>query len=179
MARLLDLYRNEVVGKLTEAFGYSNPHQVPRLEKISVNVGLGEAVQNAKVLESTQQVLGAITGQHPVIARARRSIAGFKLREGMPIGVFVTLRRERMWEFLDRLIVAALPRVKDFRGVSPRAFDGNGNYNLGIREQIIFPEVSVDKVDRVRGLNISIITTATSDDEARELLRLLGMPFRK
>ena len=177
--RLQDIYRATVVAALTEKFDYSNVSQVPEITKVSVNVGLGEAVQNAKVIEGAQKTLEAIVGQKSVIARAKTSIAGFKLREGMPIGVFVTLRRDRMWEFLDRLISVALPRVKDFRGVNPRAFDGNGNYNLGIKEQIVFPEVSVDRIDKVKGMNISIATSAVADEEGRELLRLLGMPFRQ
>ena len=176
--RLLDQYNEQVAKQLMETFNYDNVHEVPRLVKISVNIGLGEAVQNSKVIEGARESLAAITGQYPVVARAKNSIAGFKLREGMPIGVFVTLRRARMWEFFDRLVNVALPRVRDFRGVSPRAFDGRGNYNLGMKEQIVFPEVSVDTVDKVRGLNISIVTTAQNNDEGRELLRLLGMPFR-
>lgn len=179
MARLQEVYRTQVVPVLQREFKYANPHQVPRLEKISVNMGVGEAVSNIKVLDAAQEQLAAITGQHPVIARAKKSIAVFKLRQGMPIGVFVTLRRQRMWEFFDRLVNVALPRVRDFRGVSPKGFDGRGNYNLGIREQIIFPELSVEKVGAIRGLNISIVTTATNDDEARVLLRELGMPFRQ
>ena len=177
--RLLTQYREKVVPALRERFGYTNPMQVPALEKVSVNVGLGEALQNAKLLESAQMQLTAITGQKAVITKARKSVANFRLREGQSIGCMVTLRRERMWEFLDRLLNIALPRVRDFRGVSPRAFDGRGNYTLGIREQIIFPEVDYDKVERIHGLNVTIATTAPSDDEGRELLAGLGMPFRK
>jgi large subunit ribosomal protein L5 len=176
--RLLTEYREKVAPALRERFGYANVMQVPTLSKISVNVGLGEATQNAKLLESAQAELTAITGQKAVVTKARKSIANFRLREGMSIGCAVTLRRSRMWEFLDRTINIALPRVRDFRGVSPRAFDGRGNYTLGIREQIIFPEIDYDKVEQVRGLNITIVTTAQSDDEARELLGGLGMPFR-
>ncbi len=178
MARLFEKYTSTVVPAMIADGEYKNPNGVPRLVKVSVNVGLGEAVQNIKTLEATQEWLGAITGQRPVIARAKVSIAGFKLREGMPIGVFVTLRRQRMWEFLDRTISVALPRVRDFRGVSPRAFDGCGNYNLGIKEQIVFPEISMEKVDKIRGMNISIVTTAETDEEGFALLKHLGMPFR-
>ncbi len=176
--RLLLEYRNKVVPALRERFGYGNVMELPTLSKVSVNIGLGEATQNAKLLESAQAELTAITGQKAVITKARKSIANFKLREGMSIGCAVTLRRTMMWEFLDRVINIALPRVRDFRGVSPRAFDGRGNYTLGIREQIIFPEIDYDKVEQVRGLNITIVTTAKTDDEARELLTGLGMPFR-
>lgn len=179
MARIQEIYKNQVVAELQKEFNYTNVWQVPKLSKITVNVGVGDAVQNAKILESAQAMLAAITGQKPAVARSKKAIAAFKLRENQPIGVFTTLRRNRMWEFFDRLVSAALPRVKDFRGVNPRGFDGRGNYNLGIREQIVFPEVSVDRLERVRGLNISIVTTANTDDEARELLRHLGMPFRK
>lgn len=179
MPRLLDHYKNVVVPELKKQFNYRNALEVPRLSKISVNVGVGDATQNSKLMESAQAMLAAITGQFPAVARSTKAIAAFKLRENQPIGVYVTLRRDRMWEFLDRLISAALPRVKDFRGVNPRAFDGQGNYNLGIREQIVFPEASIERLEKVRGLNVSIVTTAKSDDEARELLKLLGMPFRK
>jgi large subunit ribosomal protein L5 len=179
VARIQEIYKNQVVAELQKQFSYSNVWQVPKLSKITVNVGVGDAVQNAKILESAQEMLAAITGQKPAVARSKKAIAAFKLRENQPIGVFTTLRRNRMWEFFDRLVSAALPRVKDFRGVNPRGFDGRGNYNLGIREQIVFPEVTVDRLERVRGLNISIVTTANTDDEARELLRHLGMPFRK
>ena len=176
--RLLERYRSEVVPTLRERFSYVNPMQVPRLAKISLNSGVGEALSNAKLLEAAQGELTAIAGQKAVVTRAKKSIANFRLREGMSIGCTVTLRRGRMWEFLDRLINIALPRVRDFRGVSARAFDGRGNYTLGIREQIIFPEVDYDKVEGIRGLNVSIVTTASNDAEALELLRELGMPFR-
>lgn len=176
--RMLERYRSEVVPKLREEFGYKNAHQVPRIEKIAVNIGLGEANQNPKLLERAAEELGAITGQRPVIRRARKSIASFKLREGQPVGCSVTLRRSRMWDFCDRLVNVALPRVRDFRGVSARAFDGRGNYTLGIREQIIFPEIDYDKVERITGMNVTVCTTAENDAEARALLRHLGMPFR-
>lgn len=177
--RLKDKYRSEIVPKLREEFGYENPHQIPRLEKVTVNVGLGEAVQNVKVVDHAVSDLTKITGQKPVITRARKSIAGFKLREGMPIGVKVTLRRDRMYEFLERLLNVALPAVRDFRGISPKGFDGKGNYTLGIKEQIIFPEIDYDKVDKIRGMNITLVTTADTDEEARALLRHIGLPFRK
>lgn len=177
--RLKDKYKTEVVAGLQEEFSYGNPHQVPALKKIVVNMGLGEAVQNPKVIELAVGELTAITGQKPVITRARKSIAGFKLREGLAIGVAVTLRREQMWEFAERLFHVTLPAVRDFRGVSPKAFDGLGNYTLGIREQIIFPEIDYDKVDKIRGMNITFVTSAKTDEEARSLLRRLGMPFRK
>jgi len=178
MTRLTEIYLKEVVPQLMKAFGYKNVMQVPRLEKITLNMGLGEAVQNIKILDSAVEELSLIAGQKAVITKARRSIANFKLREGMPIGVMVTLRRDRMMEFFDKLVNTALPRVRDFRGVSGKAFDGRGNYALGIREQIIFPEINLDKIDKVKGLNISIVTTAKTDEEGKELLRLLGMPFR-
>lgn len=162
---------------MMKEFGYKNPMQVPRLEKITVNVGVGEATQNIKALDATVAEITAITGQKPVVTRAKKSIANFKLREGVPIGCMVTLRRDRMYEFLDRLIHAALPRVRDFKGVSDRSFDGRGNYSLGLREQIIFPEIQVDKVEKTRGMTVSFITSAKTDDEGRILLRLLGMPF--
>ena len=168
--------------KLQEEFNYSNPMQMPRLTKVVVNMGLGRDVainKNTKVLDSAQDELAAITGQKAVVTRARRSIAGFKLREGMPIGVCVTLRAHNMWDFVDRLCNVALPRVRDFRGVSPKAFDGRGNYTLGIREQIIFPEIDYDKIDKIKGMNVTFVTTASSDEEGRALLRHLGMPFRK
>jgi large subunit ribosomal protein L5 len=168
-----------VVPALKKEFGYKNPMEVPRLEKIVLNVGLGEAVSNAKLIEVVANEIGAITGQKAVVTKARKSIASFKLRQGMPIGVMVTLRRDRMYEFLDRLMNVALPRVRDFRGVSPKAFDGKGNYALGIKEHIIFPEISLDKIEKVYGLNICVVTSARTDDEARALLKLLGMPFRK
>jgi len=176
--RLLQAYREKVIPDLRERFGYENPMQVPRVEKMNVNVGLGEALANAKLLEGAVAELGQITGQKAVITKARKSIANFRLREGMSIGATVTLRRARMWEFLDRLVNVALPRVRDFRGLPPRAFDGRGNYTLGIREQIIFPEVNYDKVERIQGLNVTIVTTAKTDDEGRALLGGLGMPFR-
>lgn len=178
MAFLAEKYRTEVRPNLMEEFQFGNPMRVPTITKISVNMGLGEAVQNPKVIERGVEELAAITGQRPVITRARRSIAGFKLREGMPLGVKVTLRGARMWEFLERLIYVALPRVRDFNGVSARAFDGHGNYTLGIQEQIIFPEIDYDQVDKIRGLNISIVTSAETDEVALSLLRKLGMPFR-
>jgi large subunit ribosomal protein L5 len=176
--RLLVEYRQRVAPALRERFAYANPMQIPRLEKISVNVGLGEAIQNQKLIEAAASELGALTGQKPVITRAKKAIANFKLREGLAIGAMVTLRRFRMWEFLDRLINIALPRVRDFRGISPKGFDGRGSYTLGLREQIIFPEIDYDKVEKVHGLNITLVTTAPTDEEARELLRGLGMPFR-
>lgn len=177
--RMKKKYHDEVVAQLMKEFQYANPMQVPKLEKVVVNMGLGEAVQNAKLIESATTELAAITGQKPVVTRARKSIAGFKLREGMPIGVMVTLRQTQMWEFVDRLITLAIPRTRDFKGVSPKAFDGRGNYTLGIREQIIFPEIDYDKVDKIKGMNITFVTTATTDEQGRALLRGLGMPFRK
>ncbi len=177
--RLLERYREEIVPELRERFGYRNVMEVPAIEKVVVNIGLGEAIQNAKALDAASRDLAVITGQKPLITRARKSIATFKLRKGMPIGLKVTLRGRRMYDFLDRLFNVALPRVRDFRGVSPDAFDGRGNYSLGIREQLIFPEIDYDKIDRVRGLEVTIVTTAETDEEARELLRLLGMPFRR
>ena len=178
MTRLQEIYLKDVVPQLMKAFGYKNRMRVPRLEKITLNMGLGEAVQNVKILDSAVEELSLIAGQKAVITKAKRSIAAFKLREGMPIGVTVTLRRGRMMEFFDKLVNVALPRVRDFRGISGKAFDGRGNYSLGVREQIIFPEVNLDKIDKVKGLNISIVTTARTDEEGKELLRLLGMPFR-
>jgi large subunit ribosomal protein L5 len=178
-ARLQEKYRNDVVAALQEEFKYGNPNEVPRLVKVVANMGLGEAVQNPKIIDGAQKELSEIVGQKAVVTRAKRSIAGFKLREGMPIGCSVTLRRERMWEFLDRLMNVALPRVRDFRGVSPKGFDGKGNYSLGIREHIIFPEIDYDKTDKIKGLNVTIVTTAKTDEESRALLRHLGMPFRK
>jgi large subunit ribosomal protein L5 len=160
-------------------FGYKNPMQVPRIEKVVVNIGLGEAIQNAKALDFAAQDLAAITGQKPIITRAKKSIAAFRVRKGMPIGVSVTLRGARMWEFLDRLFNVALPRIRDFSGVSPRSFDGRGNYTLGLREQLVFPEIDYDKIDKVRGLEITIVTTAKTDEEAKRLLELMGMPFRR
>lgn len=179
MARLRTKYEEEIVPKLREEFNYTNPMMVPHLVKVSVNMGLGEAVKNPKIVDGALRDMTAIAGQKPVITRARRSIATFKLRQGMPIGVSVTLRRDRMYEFLDRLMNVALPRVRDFRGVSPKAFDGRGNFSLGVKEQIIFPEIDYDKVDRVLGLNVTVVTSAPTDDEARRLLTHLGMPFRK
>lgn len=178
MARLKELYKSEVVPAMIKKFGYKNIMEVPRLEKIVVNMGLGEAIQNPKVLDYAMEELSLIVGQKPVITKAKKSIASFKLRKGMSIGCCVTLRRERMYEFFDRLVNVSLPRIRDFRGVSPRSFDGRGNFAIGIKEQIIFPEINYDKVDKLRGMNIVIVTTAKTDDEARELLRLLGMPFR-
>lgn len=178
-ARLCEMYRNEVVQGLQEQFQYKNVMEVPRLNKVVVNMGLGEAIQNAKAIDAAVGDLMKITGQRPVICKARRSIATFKLREGMPIGVKVTLRSRQMWEFLDRLLNIAIPRVRDFKGVSRKAFDGRGNYSLGIKEQIIFPEIDYDEIDKIRGMNITIVTTSNTDDEARALLERLGMPFRK
>ncbi|MEJ5348398.1 MAG: 50S ribosomal protein L5 [Desulfosoma sp.] len=179
MARLRDLYVQAVAPQLAERFQYKSPMQIPRLSKIVLNMGLGEAIQNVKILETASEELAQISGQKPVITRARQSIAAFKLRKGMPIGCMVTLRGNRMYEFFDKLVNIALPRVRDFRGVSPKSFDGRGNYTLGVREHIIFPEIDYDKIDKIKGLNITIVTTAETDDEARELLALLGMPFRK
>ena len=173
-----EFYLKEVVPALKKHFNYKNIMEVPRLDKIVVNMGLGEAIQNIKILDSALEEIAAMTGQRPVITKARRSIAQFKLRAGMPIGCMVTLRKERMYEFLNRLINIALPRVRDFRGFSPHAFDGRGNYSLGIKEQIIFPEIEYDKIDKIKGMNIVITTTAKTDEEGRELLRLLGVPFR-
>jgi large subunit ribosomal protein L5 len=175
---LKEFYHKEVVPALMKHFSYKNIMQVPRLDKIVINMGLGEAIQNIKILDSALAEIAAITGQRPVITKARRSIAQFKLRAGMPIGCMVTLRRERMYEFLNRLINVALPRVRDFRGLAPHAFDGRGNYALGLKEQIIFPEINYDKIDKIKGMNIVITTTAKTDEEGKELLRLLGMPFR-
>jgi large subunit ribosomal protein L5 len=179
MARLKERYREEVIPRLIESGGYNNIMQVPRLEKIAINIGLGEAIQNAKALEAAEQDLVAISGQHPVITRAKKSIAAFRLRTGMPIGLKVTLRGERMYDFFDKLVNAVLPRIHEFQGVSPDSFDGRGNYTLGIKEQIFFPEIDYDKIDKVRGLEISIITTAENDEDGRHLLELLGMPFAK
>lgn len=177
--RLKTLYQDNIVPKLTEQFGYKNIHQVPKVVKISVNRGLGEASSNAKAMESSIKELSTITGQRPVITRAKKAIAGFKIREGMPVGVMVTLRSEKMYSFLDRLISLALPRIRDFRGISPKSFDGRGNYSLGIREQLIFPEIDYDSIDQIRGMDISIITTAETDEEGRALLKEMGMPFRE
>ncbi|HBZ56974.1 MAG TPA: 50S ribosomal protein L5 [Syntrophobacteraceae bacterium] len=178
MARLLEKYQVEVVPKLRERFQYRSSMQIPRLSKIVLNMGLGEAIQNIKILDSATEELAAISGQKPVITRAKQSIASFKLRKGMPIGCMVTLRGQRMYEFLDKLVNVALPRVRDFRGISPRGFDGRGNFTVGIKEQIIFPEIDYDKIDKIKGMNITIVTTVEQDEQARELLALLGMPFR-
>jgi large subunit ribosomal protein L5 len=178
MSQLKDYYYKEVVPKLEGTFKYKNIMQVPKLEKVVLNMGLGEAIHNIKLLDSAQEELRTIAGQQPVVTRARKSIAAFKLREGMPIGCMVTLRRKRMYDFYYKLVNIALPRVRDFRGLTAKAMDGHGNYSLGIKEHIIFPEIDYDKIDRTKGLNISIVTTANTDEEGRELLRLLGMPFR-
>ena len=179
MSRLRDLYNSEIKDAMVNKFGYKNVMQIPKLDKIVINMGVGEARENAKVLDSAVKDLETITGQKAVITRAKKSVANFKLREGMPIGCKVTLRGERMYEFADRLVNLALPRVRDFRGVNPDAFDGRGNYALGIKEQIIFPEIEYDKVDKVRGMDIIFVTTAKTDEEARELLRLFGMPYSR
>ena len=179
MSRLRDKYKEEVIPRLMELGGYRNVMQVPRLEKIVINIGLGEAIQNAKALEGAEHDVVAIAGQHPIVTRSKKSIANFRLRAGMSIGMKVTLRGERMYEFLDKLINAVLPRMHEFQGVSPNSFDGRGNYTLGLKEQIIFPEIEYDKVDKVRGMEISIITTAKKDEDGRNLLTLLGMPFAR
>ncbi len=176
--RLKEKYLNEVVPALQKEFGYDNVMRIPRLHKAVVNIGMGEAIQNSKAMDNARRDLADITGQQPVVTRAKRSVAAFKLREGMPIGVMVTLRGQRMWDFLDKVMNIALPRTRDFQGVSPDAFDGRGNYTLGMREQLVFPEVDYDKVDKVRGMEITIVTTAQNDEEGRRLLTLLGMPFR-
>ncbi len=176
--RMLERYRQRAVAALQERFNYKNPMQIPKLQKITLNVGLGEALTNARLLESAVEELGEITGQKAVVTKAKKSVANFRLREGQSIGCMVTLRRERMYEFFDRLVNVALPRVRDFRGVSPRAFDGRGNYTLGILEQAIFPEINLDKIERIRGMNVSITTTASTDEEGHALLSELGMPFR-
>jgi large subunit ribosomal protein L5 len=178
MSRLRDRYTKEVAPALQKEFGYKNIMAIPKIEKIVVNMGLGEATQNAKIVDTGADEVTRITGQKPVVTRAKKSIAQFKVRKGMPIGAMVTLRGERMWEFLDRLVSIALPRVRDFRGVSPRGFDGRGNYTLGLKDQLLFPEIDYMKVDKARGMNISVVTTAKSDQESRKLLQLLGMPFR-
>jgi large subunit ribosomal protein L5 len=178
-ARLRERYQKQIRPSLVQEFGYENPMQAPRLEKIVVNMGLGEALSNGKILDASVEQLAAITGQKPVVTRARKSIANFKLRQGQSIGAMVTLRGDRAYEFFDRLVSIALPRVRDFKGVSPRAFDGKGNYTLGVKEQIIFPEINYDKVEKIKGLNITVVTTARSDEEGRALLRHLGMPFRQ
>ena len=179
MARLKETYKNEIMGAMTAKFGYKNQMQVPKIEKIVINMGVGEARDNAKVLENAVGDMEKISGQKPIITKAKKSVAAFKLREGMPIGCKVTLRGEKMYEFLDRLVNISLPRVRDFRGVSATAFDGRGNYALGIKEQLIFPEIEYDKVDNVRGMDVIIVTTAETDEEARELLTQFGMPFQK
>jgi len=178
MARLKDIYIEEIVPKLMKDFSYKSVMEVPRIEKVVLNMGLGEAIQNVKILDSAVDELGVIAGQKAVITKAKKSIATFKLREGMPIGAMVTLRKDRMFEFLDRLLNISLPRVRDFKGLSPKAFDGNGNYSLGVKEQLIFPEINYDKIDKIKGLNITIVTTAKNDEEGRALLKCLGMPFR-
>ncbi len=179
MPEMQTKYREQVVPALREQFNYTNPMMIPRIEKIVVNMGLGEAIQNAKIIDEAVEELIAITGQRPVVTRARRSIATFKLREGVPIGAKVTLRRHNMWQFLGRLIHVALPRVRDFKGISPKAFDGRGNYSLGVKEQIIFPEIDYDKISKIRGMNITIVTDANTDEEALALLTEMGVPFRK
>lgn len=178
MARLKEHYTKEIVPQLMKDFGYKSIMQVPRLEKVVINMGLGEAIQNIKILDSAAEELAAISGQKAVITKAKKSIASFKLRQGMPIGCMVTLRKDRMYEFLDRLMNISLPRVRDFKGISAKGFDGRGNYSLGIKEQLIFPEINYDKVEKIKGLNISIVTTAGTDEEGRALLKGLGMPFR-
>jgi large subunit ribosomal protein L5 len=177
--RLKETYRQEVVPALMKEFGYRNVMEVPRLEKVVVNIGLGEALQNPKALDSAASDIAAITGQKPVITRAKRSIANFKVRQGNPIGLSVTVRGDRMWELVDRMVNAALPRIRDFHGVSNKGFDGRGNYSLGIREQLIFPEIEYDKIDRIRGLQLTLVTTARNDEEGKRLLQLLGMPFSR
>ncbi len=178
-SRLKEKYQKEVVPALQKEFDYNNPMQVPTVHKVVVNIGMGEAIQNAKAMDAAVSDLASITGQRPVITRAKRSVAAFKLREGMQIGCMVTLRGDRMYYFLDKLINVALPRLRDFQGVSPEAFDGRGNYTLGLREQLVFPEIDYDKVDKVRGMEVSIVTTARTDEEGRRLLKLMGMPFKK
>lgn len=179
IARLRQRYTEEIVPELVSEFGYQNVHEVPRLEKIVLNIGLGEAIANARALDAASNDLALISGQKPVITRAKKSIAAFRLRAGMPIGAMVTLRGDRMYEFFDRLVGTALPRIRDFHGLSPRSFDGRGNYSMGLREQLVFPEIDYDRIDKVRGLEISIVTTAKTDDEGRRLLSHLGMPFRE
>jgi large subunit ribosomal protein L5 len=178
MARLKELYNTEMIPKLMKDLSYRNVMEVPKLEKIVINMGLGEAIQNVKILDSAVVEMAAIAGQKPVITKAKKSIASFKLRQGMPIGCVVTLRRDKMYEFLDRLVNVSLPRVRDFKGVSPKGFDGMGNYSLGVKEQLIFPEINYDKVDKIKGMNITIVTSARNDEEGRALLKLMGMPFR-
>jgi large subunit ribosomal protein L5 len=178
MARLKNYYLKEVVPALTKEFNYKNQMQVPKMQKIVVNMGLGEAIQNVKIIDNAVQELAMITGQKPVITKAKKSIATFKLRQGMPIGCSVTLRKEMMYEFFDRLVNVALPKVRDFRGISPQSFDGRGNFSIGLQEQIIFPEIEYDKVEKIKGMNITIVTSAKTDDEARALLKLMGVPFK-
>ena len=178
MSRLKDLYKNEVVAKLTEEFGYKNPMEVPRVSKITLNMGVGEALGDKKLMDSAVADMELIAGQKVVVTKARKSVAGFKVREGWPIGCKVTLRRDRMWEFMDRLVDISLPRVRDFRGINPKSFDGRGNYSMGVKEQIIFPEIDYDKVDKVRGMDVTITTTAKTNDEGRALLKALQFPFR-
>jgi large subunit ribosomal protein L5 len=178
MSRLKEKYEKEVVPVLKKEFGYDNMMAIPKIQKVVVNMGLGEATSNAKIVDTGADELARITGQKPVVTRAKKSIAQFKVRQGMPIGTMVTLRGPRMWDFLDRLMAVALPRVRDFRGVSPKGFDGRGNYTLGLKDQLLFPEIDYMKVDKARGMNISVVTTATTDEESRKLLQLLGMPFR-
>lgn len=177
MARLRERYESEIRGKMQEKFSYENPMQIPRLHKIVINIGMGEAIQNPKALDAALSDLTTISGQKPIVTKAKKSIAAFKVRQGMNIGCKVTLRGDRMYEFVDKLISAAIPRVRDFKGVSPSAFDGRGNYTLGLKEQLIFPEIEYDKVDRVRGMEVAFVTSATNDEECKELLRLMGMPF--
>ncbi|MGE3959352.1 MAG: 50S ribosomal protein L5 [Vicinamibacterales bacterium] len=179
MNRLKAKYQNEAIAALKKEFGYTNVMAIPKVEKVVINMGLGEATGNAKIIDTGTDELARITGQKPVVRRARKSIAQFKVRQGQPIGTMVTLRGERMWEFLDRLIAIALPRVRDFKGVSPRGFDGRGNYTLGLRDQLLFPEIDYMKVDKARGMNVSVVTTAKTDEEARKLLQFIGMPFRQ
>ena len=179
MSRLKEKYQKEVVPALTKEFGYKNVMAIPKIEKVVVNMGLGEATGNAKIVDTGADELGRVTGQKPVVTRAKKSIAQFKVRKGQPIGTMVTLRGERMWDFLDRLMSIALPRVRDFKGVSPKGFDGRGNYTLGLRDQLLFPEIDYMKVDKARGMNVSVVTTAKTDEEARKLLQFMGMPFRQ
>jgi len=178
MSQLKTYYDETVVPKLKEKFNYTNPMQIPKIQKIVINMGLGEAIHNIKIIDSAVEELKLISGQQPVVTRAKKSIASFKLREGMPIGCMVTLRKKRMYDFLDKLVNVALPRVRDFRGISGKAFDGAGNYSLGVKEQLIFPEIEYDKIDKIKGLNVSIVTTAKNNEEGKELLKLMGMPFK-
>jgi len=178
MSQFKTFYDETVVPKLKEKFNYTNPMQVPKIEKIVINMGLGEAIHNIKIIDSAVEEMKQISGQQPVVTRAKKSIASFKLREGMPIGCMVTLRKKRMYDFLNKLVNVALPRVRDFRGISAKAFDGAGNYSLGVKEQLIFPEIEYDKIDKIKGLNVSIVTTAKSNEEGKELLKLMGMPFK-